>query len=464
MDLKVKKTVPGLLLILTIIPLCIVHALPTNSRAAVLTEDQIRHVTKESMQLLIEGREPAKEQRQRIQDMIKMINTGELSKEEMHQIVKSRVSMDMEKHKLSRLKIGNMLKRAPKLLPSVTSEDLHKMLWEKAAAMIEKPVTLKFATLAPKGTPWINFPKDVLNPHVEKVTGGKIVVKMYVGGVMGEDIDILRKMDMGQLDGCGCSAQGVLKAAPELSILYLPRLFRNYEEVDHILRKFRKDIDEAIEKKGYILDLLAESGFLYLWMKNKALTLEDIRKQKIMTWFGPVETATFAELGIRPTPISVPEVVTSLNTGLIDAHCGPPPWLLGTQAYTVDRYYVTQPLFYSPTAIIASKKMEDQFRGKYSDTLIHNFRELRIYETRTMEREWIEDHLRPFEKKCIQAFEKYGIKPVTLNEKDMAIIDAAAKRVWKKLAGKVYSKALLDRILKELEEFRQKGKGRNVEP
>jgi hypothetical protein len=100
--------------------------------------------------------------------------------------------------------------------------------------------------------------------------------------------------------------------------------------------------------------------------------------------------------------------------------------------------------------------MEDQFRGKYPDTLIHNFTELRVYEIRAWEREWIEDHLRPFEKKCIKAFEKYGIKPVTLNEKDMATIDAAAKRVWEKLAGKVYSKAFLDKILKELEDFRNK--------
>lgn len=456
MKLKVKKAGAGLVLVFTIILVCITFTFPMNSRAAALTKGQIRDVIKESMQLLIEGKAPTKEQSRSIQNLNVMIESGEISKEEIHQIVKKRVFTDMERHEISKYEIGNMLKRAPKLLPSVTSKDLHKMLWGKVQEMLEKPIILKLGTLAPKGTPWVNFPGDMISPHIEKVSGGKILVKTYAGGVMGEDIDILRKMNMGQLNACGCTALGFFKAAPEIAVLSLPRLFRNYEEVDHILKKFRKDIDAALDEKGYILDTIIDTGFFYFWTKNKVSTLDDIIKQKHMTWFGTVETTTYAELGIRPTPISVTEVVTSLNTGLINANCGPAPWLLATQAYIDHHYYITQPLFYSPAAIIYSKRMEDQFRGKYPDTLIHNFTELRVYEVRAWEREWIEDHLRPFEKKCIKAFEKYGIKPVTLNEKDMATIDAAAKRVWEKLAGKVYSKAFLDKILKELEDFRNK--------
>jgi hypothetical protein len=100
--------------------------------------------------------------------------------------------------------------------------------------------------------------------------------------------------------------------------------------------------------------------------------------------------------------------------------------------------------------------MEDQFQSKYPDPLIHNFTELRVYETLSKEREWRENHLRPYEKRCILALEKYGIKPVSLGEKDMAAIDAAAKMVWEKLAGKLYSRALLNKILKELRSFRHK--------
>ena len=456
MNRKVKKGGARLILVFSIVSVCIAFTFPMNSRAAALTDDQIREVVKESMRLLIKGESPTEEQGRMIQDLSEMIKGGEISKKDVHQTVKKQVSTDLEQYMISRYEIGNMLERAPKLLPSVSSKDLKMMLWEKVCEMIEEPIFLKVGTLAPEGTSWIDFPRKKLNPHTKKVSGGKIIPKMYTGGVMGEDVDILRKMDMGQLDGCGCTALCFFKAAPEVSVFSLPRLFRNYEEVDHILKVFRKDIDAAFEKKGYIVDDLIDTGFFYLWTKDKISTLDEIKKKKVLTWFGSIETAFYAELGIRPTPVAVPEVVTSLNTGLVNANCGPAPWMLGTQAYNNISCYVTQPLFYSPAAVIYSKKMLDQFRGKYPEPLIHNFSELRVYEARTLEREWI-GKLREYEKKCLNAFEtKAKIKPVTLNEQDMAAIDAASKKVWEKLADDLYPRDLLDRILKELEDFRNK--------
>ncbi len=449
MNPKVKKTGVGLLL-----TLAIVFVTLKDSQAAGLTRKQIREVIKEGDHLLLKGKEPTSQQRKRIQEIRRMIKAGEINREQIHQMVKEQVFQDIEKYTITRHQIGGILKRAPELLPEVTSEDLHKMLWEKATVILKETLYIKIGTLAPEGTAWLEVPRKVLNPHLKKVSGGKVVLKLYTGGVMGEDVDIIRKMDLGQLDGCGCTALGVFKASPEISIFTLPFLFRNYDEVDHILKKFRKEIDAGFEKKGYLLANLIDTGFFYLWMKNKATTVDEMRKQKMMTWFGPVETTTYDELGIRPTPISVTEVVTSLNTGLVNATYGPAAWVLGTQAYTNLNYYVTQPLFYSPAAIFFSKKIQERFRGQYPEILINNFTELLVYETLTIEREWIDDYLRPYEKKCIEAFEKYGIKPVTLSEKDMETIEAAAKKVREKLTGKIYPKDFLDRVLKELENYR----------
>ncbi len=451
MNHRVKKAGVGLLL-----TLAIVFVTLKDSQAAGLTREQIREVIKECSYLLLKGKKPTSEQRKRIQEIHQMVKRGEIGREQIRQMVKKQVSRDIKKYEFTRYQIGEMLKRAPELLPDITSEDLHKMIWEEATVMLKETLYLKIGTLAPEGTAWLVVPRKILIPHLKKVSGGKVIIKMYVGGVMGEDVDILRKMDLGQLDGCGCTALGVFKASPEISIFTLPLLFRNYEEINHILKKFRKEIDAGFEKKGYILANLIDTGWFYLWTKNKTTTLEEIRKQKMMTWFGTVETATYDELGIRPTPISVTEVVTSFNTGLVNATYGPAAWVLGTQAYTNLNYYVTQPLFYSPAAIIFSKKMQDRFRGQYPDILIDNFTELLIYETLTIEREWVEDYIRPYEKKCIEAFEKYGIKPITLGEKDMEAIEVAVKRVWEKLTGKVYPKDFLDRVLKELENYRSK--------
>lgn len=447
-----KKIGGGLILTLAVFCLSLVVI---NQRASGLDQDQVRALIKEASELLIKGGEPSAEQKQKIQDLKKMVDGGEIKKADIKKMVEEQIGSDIEKYEFTRYQIKGILDRTPELFPGVTGDDLHQMLWNKASSMLDEPLELKIGTLAPEGTAWLEFPKNNLNPHLKKISNGKVSIKMYVGGVMGEDVDILRKMDMGQLDGCGCTALGVFKAAPEVSILSLPMLFRDYKEADHIMKTFRKEIDAAFDEKGYLLGGLIDTGFFYLWTKNKVANLEDIKKQKMMTWFGPIETTTFEELGIRPTPISVPEIVTSLNTGLVDASYGPAPWILGTQAYTNLNYYVKPPLFYSPGAIIFSRKIQDRFRGKYSDVLINNFTELLVYESNSMEREWIDDHLRPYEEKCIKAFEKYGIKAVTLSDEDIKTLETVSKRVWDKLAGKIYSRQLLDKVLKELEDFRK---------
>ncbi|MFO7560330.1 MAG: TRAP transporter substrate-binding protein DctP [Desulfobacterales bacterium] len=459
MNFGVKKTGFGLALFLTAALVFIMGTVPVNSHAAKMTEEQIRNIVATSVQLLMKNEEPTEEQSRKIQDLKEMVSQGSIGAKQISGIAKDRFFADMEKYRISRYEIGNMLKRVPELLPSVTGKEVHTILWEKVIQMLEEPFVLKTGTLAPQGTPWIIFPETKLNKHLNKVSKGKLVSKVYAGGVMGEDIDILRKMDMGQLDGCGCSALGTFKAIPELAVFSLPRLFRDYDEVDHIFKTFRKEIDAAAEEKGYLVDFLIDTGFSYIWLKNEANSLAALRKQKMLTWMGDVETATFKELGIRPIPIPVPEVVASLSTGLINTNVGPAPWVLGTQAYLHYKYYIAQPLNYSPAVQIYTRKnFEDRFRGKYPDALIQNFIELRIYEIRTLEREYIDNNLRPYEAKCLAAFQKQGIKPVQLSDKDMAEIDAASKRVWEKLSDKVYSKAFLDKILKELENYRSKKK------
>lgn len=454
MNCRVKKSGVGLLLVLAIVFIPLTN--PLNLQAAGLTREQIQAAIKDCSYLLLNGKMPTSQQGKSIQEIQQMIKRGEISGEEIHQMVKKQVFQDIEKYRFNRYRIREMLQRAPELLPGISSEDLHKLIWEKAKPMLKETLYLKIGTLAPEGTAWLEVPRKKLIPHFKEVSEGKVIIKMYTGGVMGEDVDIIRKMDLGQLDGCGCTALGVFKASPEIAIFTLPLLFRNYDEVDHILKKFRKEIDDGFEKKGYMLGGLIDTGWFYFWTKNKATTLEELRQEKVMTWFGTVETTTYDELGIRPTPISVTEVVTSLNTGLVNVDCGPAAWILGTQAYTNLNYYITQPFFYSPAAIFFSKKIHERYRGQYPDILIDNFSELLVYESLTVEREWIDDYLRPYEKKCMEAFEKYGIKPITLGEQDMKTIEAAAKRVWEKLADKIYPKAMLDRVLKELESYRSK--------
>jgi len=316
-----------------------------------------------------------------------------------------------------------------------------------------EPIVIKVGTLAPDGTPWINFAKEKLIPHITTESRGLIKLVLYAGGTMGEDTDVLRKMRLGQLQGWGCTALGIFLAAPEASVLSLPMLFKNYEEVDFITEKFRPEIERIFEKRGYYLSGLIDTGFFYLFSKTKIETIDTMRKQKILTWFGDVETATLEETGIKPIKVSVPEVVTSLQTGLINADIAPPAWQMGTQAYVHTTYYITQPLFYSIASILLDKtqiyKLVSKYPNGFGNEIINLIQNL----IKNFENDW-KILLRDFEAKSLRAFEKSGMAPVDLHPEDLEQFHKISGNVWKKLEGRLYPKELLDKVNTALKEFR----------
>ncbi len=316
-------------------------------------------------------------------------------------------------------------------------------------------INIKIGTLAPANTPWIENAMNTIVPFVEWHSRGTMTTTIYAGGVMGEDTDIIRKMALGQLHGCGCTALGVFAAVPEMTVFNLPFLFRNYEEVDYILEKFRKDIDSAFDKRGYILLSMIDTGFFYLYTKERVKNFEDLKKLKAVTWFGEVERTFYNEIGINFLPVSVPEIVMSLQTGIIDASISPPLWWMGTQAFQFSRYFVKKPFFYSPAAIFLSKKQIEAINKRYPPGMGEEVTNINAYIMRLYEREW-NNSVRNFEMKCHEAFKKAGIQEIELSDDDMKKIEEVSKNVWDKLAGKLYSEEFLDKILKGLEEFRKK--------
>ncbi len=389
----------------------------------------------------------------------KMFEAGLISKAECITMVEDSMIPILDHYKTSRYILKDIPERVEALLaPYMTWEEVEEVAWRKGSSLIKDgdQMVLTIGTLAPPGTPWINIPEKVLIPRIARLSNNKVVVKVYGGGVMGEDTDILRKMDIGQLSGCGCTALGILAASPEISALLLPGLFRNYDEVDYILEKFRKRIDSSFEKRGYILGALIDTGFFYLFTKYRASSLADLKKQKLLTWFGEMETTFYKELGIDATPVAVPETISALSMELANANMAPAAWMLGIQAYQYQNYFFTPPMVYSPGAIIVSVATKEKLRKQFgvSETLAYNVQEMLIYEVSLLEPRWKKE-VRDFEAKSLKAFQvKCGMKAVPLSAEDQKTLEQAASRVNDKLADRVYSRAFMDDIRKALAEYR----------
>ena len=431
-------------------------AQPSISNAADKARTDFQSILNESLTALWTGRQISPELSKQIKAGLA---AGVVNRTDLESMIETKILSLMDSHKTSRY----VIKTAPEavnalLSPALDWKTFREIAWRAATSPIKAsaPLEIKVGTLAPPGTPWLIVPETTVFPEIERLGSGKIRLKIYGGGVMGEDADILRKMDVGQLDGCGCTAVGVLTASPEASALLMPTLFNNYDEVDYIFEKFRQRLDQGFEEKGYILAALIDTGFFYVFTKHKVTGLADIRKQKPYTWFGVVETTFFQELEINAIPMAVPEAVSALSTGLADAATGPAAWFLGMQAYQYVKYIVKPPLFYSPAAIVVSVNTKDRLQKQMgrSETFAFNAQELLVSEFNAIEPEW-KRQVRKYEAKCLEAFEnKCGMIPITFSAGDMKTIREASQAVQQKLSGKVFPESLINDIQKALADFR----------
>jgi len=187
-------------------------------------------------------------------------------------------------------------------------------------ALAEKVYTLKFATLLPTGTSWTktldNWVKDI-----EQKSNGRLKFKVYPGGIMGDEPDVLRKIRKGQLHGGLFSGYGIGRIYSPARILELPFLFKNTDESDYVRNQLMPKIEAGFRDSGFELLGWPEVGAIHFFSKHKIESLEDMKKSRIWLWQGdPLGEALFEAADIKPVPLSIIDVYPQLSAkhGSID--------------------------------------------------------------------------------------------------------------------------------------------------
>ena len=227
------------------------------------------------------------------------------------------------------------------------------------SAFAESEYVLKFATLAPPGTTWMNLLED-WNREVQARSKGRLEFKFYPGGVQGDEPDVLKKMRFNQIQGGAFTGYGIGRIYSPARVMELPFLFRNTEEIDHVRNAFMTDFREGFHDNGYELLGWMEVGFIHVFCKHPIRTMEDMRSQRVWLWQGdPIGQAFFKASGISPVPLSIIDVYTSLSTGLIDTVYSPPLGAIALQWFTKTKYISNIPLTNGMGGIIVSRRFFD---------------------------------------------------------------------------------------------------------
>jgi len=227
------------------------------------------------------------------------------------------------------------------------------------AAHAEEAYVLKFATLAPQGSTWMNIITDWAK-KVEKESQGRLKFKLYSGGVSGDEPDVLRKIRFGQLHGGAMTGHGIGYIYSPTRVLEIPFLFRSYDEVDHVRAQLMPEIREGFHQNDFELLGWMEVGFIQLFSRTPIYSIDDMKKRRIWLWQGdPLGTAFFAASGLSPVPLPITEVFSSLSTGLIDTTIAPPLGAIALQWFTKTPYMTSMPVMDGIGGLIVSRKFFD---------------------------------------------------------------------------------------------------------
>ena len=176
----------------------------------------------------------------------------------------------------------------------------------------------KIATLAPQGSEWMNFIQAGAN-KISEETDGRVKFKFFAGGIQGSDSKVLRKMRTGQLHG-GAFAAGSLADLTTSVLLYgLPFLFNSEEEANLIRAEFDDYVEQTLRDAGLVTFGFAGGGFAQIMSNSKVSNLQDLKGKRV--WIPEGDTVSYKGMehfGLSPVTLPITDVLTGLQTGLVD--------------------------------------------------------------------------------------------------------------------------------------------------
>jgi len=228
------------------------------------------------------------------------------------------------------------------------------------AGLLVMPVghtqTLKIATIAPEGSSWM---KDMRAgaKAIEENTDGRVRFKFYGGGVQGNDKQVQRKMRTGQLHGGAFTSGAMNKFQKDADLFSMPMVFDTVEEVRYVRKAMDMDIRQRLEDAGYVNFGFAGAGFAFMMSNRPLVTLADLKGRKVWIPEGdPIGFAALQSLGVAPVIMPVTDVMTGLQTDLLDSVTVPPVGALVFQWHTQLKYVTELPIAYVYAALLIDKR------------------------------------------------------------------------------------------------------------
>jgi len=318
-----------------------------------------------------------------------------------------------------------------------------------SATFAADPVVIKMATLVPAGSSW-NRSLQEMGQKWQQVSGGKVVLKLYAGGVAGDDADVVRKMRLGTLNAGLLATTGLAELDRSVLALQIPMLYEDYDEADWVAAKMTPSLEAQFDAKGFVVLAWVDGGWAHFFTKTPARTPDELKSAKLFTWAGDDKyTELWKGAGFNAIPLPATEISTALQTGLVNAVCTTPQVAAVMQWYNNAKNMTDVNWALLLGAVVIDKKAWEKIPADVRPQILAVTRET----GRALSKQTRAD-----EKESVEAMKKRGLNVVTPDPGDLASWHKLLESVFPLVRGKYMPAEAFDAVIKFSSDYRQQRK------
>ena len=307
--------------------------------------------------------------------------------------------------------------------------------------------TVKLGTLAPEGSAWHEIIRDMAEDW-KKASGGKVSFRIFAGGAIGDEPDMVRKMRIGQLHAAALTGVGLSEIAPEILGVQLPLLVRTYEELDAVMERLAPRFEKILLEKGYTVLNWGDAGWVHFFAQKPVVTIDDLRAQKLFIWAGSDPAAgVWKDAGVQVVPLQSTDILPSLQSGLINAYSTTPLAALSFQWFGLAKNMTAMRWAPLIGATVITNKAWAKVPEGQKPVLLAAAKKSGAR---------LKEETRKLGDKAVELMKERGLVVHEVPAAAMAEWERLASGAWPKIGG--VPKDLLDEIRKTLDEHRAKTK------
>lgn len=312
-------------------------------------------------------------------------------------------------------------------------------------------VVVKMATLVPQGSDWYTTLQE-MGRKWQAASGGRVTLRLYPGGVAGDDSDVVRKMRLGTLEAGVLTSVGLADLDRSVYALELPMGYRDYKEFNAVLEAMTPQLKKIYADKGLVVLAWADAGWVHFFTKSPVRVPDDLKALKLFTWAGDdLAVELWRSAGFNPVPLPSTEISTALQTGLVAALPTTAQAAVLLQWYTSAKYMTDVNWAVLLGAIVVSKATWERIPADVRPALLQAAEEAGAR---------ARVQTRASEENGIQAMEKRGLTVIRLDGAATEAWRRTAEAVYPTLRGRYVPAPAFDEALKLRDEYRKGTLGR----